>query len=344
MKKVRTFKGSFLEIGKQQGRVYKKNGMSFKNIKINSKLFQNQLRIYKNHYPELLEELKGVAEGGGFDEEKVIYKFITEELRWFTKEFNLKKACTIFGVKNKEGVFVGRNYDWRPVVEKIFEVYKVKNNERNNFIAITDMGVGYDLSIVKPKYFFYNADDTINDKGLFIGLTFAYNDKWSYGLSCVHLIKLVAETCTTVDDALNVFKKTPLCYPKNFFIADRFGNMAVVEHTSKRFKILHPKNNVLIQTNHYVDSELAQEDTVLSEVPTHNTFLRYYETLQKINARKEKFQLSDIIKILGNTKSYVCQNHKKIKTIWSLALDMKKKKYKLYYNLFGKRKEKLLNQ
>jgi len=205
---------------------------------------------------------------------------------------------------------------------------------------LTDMDVSG--AFITPKNLFYNVDDAINDKGLFIGLSFAYKDKWSYGLSCVHMIKLIVETCSTVKDSLRLFKKIPLCCPKNFFIADKNGDMAVVEHTSKRFKVLYPKNDILIQTNHYVDPELAEEDTVLIHKPTHNTFLRYYETLQKINARKEKFKLFDIIKILGDKKSCICQNHPNMKTIWSLALDMKTRRYKLYWNILGKRKEKIL--
>ena len=131
---VKTFKGNFLEIGKQQGKIYKKNGMDFRNIKINLKLFQNQLRVYKRYYPELLEEFKGMAESGKFDEKKLVYFFITKEISRFIKRLDIEKACTIFGVKNKKNVFVGRNYDWHPMTERVFELYKVINPERNSFI------------------------------------------------------------------------------------------------------------------------------------------------------------------------------------------------------------------
>ena len=174
---------------------------------------------------------------------------------------------------------------------------------------------------------------------MFIGLTFAYANEWSYGLTCIHMTKLIAETCTTVEDAIKVFEKVPLCCPKNFFIADKKGNMAIVEHTSKKFKVIYPKDNLLIQTNHYVDKELEIEDTVLKRVPYHNTFLRYYETLQGINFNKEKFSYDNIMKILGRKGSYTCQNFPGVKTIWSLALDMQKQKYILFYDLFGERKQ-----
>lgn len=338
---TKIFKGNFFEIGKQQGKIYKVNGMNFDKVKIDTFLYKNQLQVYKKHYPELLEEFRGMANGGNFDEQKLIYNFITSEIFYFRKRFGLDKACTIFGYKKKNNLFVGRNYEWLPETEKIFEVYKVVNPQKNSFLGITDMGIDSSTTAQK-KYFFYNADDAINDKGLFIGLTFAYTDQWSYGLSCIHIIKLIVETCSTVKDAIKVFEKVPLCCPKNFFIADKNGDMALVEHTSKKFKVIYPKDNILIQTNHYVDEELSKEDTVLKRAPSHNTFIRYYETLQKINFEKNTFEQDSVIKILGRKESYTCQNLPGIKTIWTLALDMTQKKYKIYWDIFGKRKSKEL--
>ncbi|KKS18855.1 MAG: putative choloylglycine hydrolase [Parcubacteria group bacterium GW2011_GWC1_41_7] len=340
--KISEFKGSFFEIGKQQGAIYKKNGMSFNTVKIDPVLYKNQHAVYKKHYPQLLDEFKGMAQGGNFDEEKLIYYFITGEIFYFKNEFRLDKACTIFGYKKGNNVYVGRNYDWLPETENIFEVYKAMNPEVNSFIAVTDMGIS-NPATAKPKYFFYNTDDAINSKGLFIGLTFAYLDQWSYGISCIHMTKLIAENCETVKEALEVFKKTPLCCPKNFFIADKNGDMVVVEHAAKKFKILYPKENILIQTNHYVDEELAKKDIVFKQVPFHNTCIRYYETLQKIQFEKRTFSRESISKILNRKGSYTCQNFPGIKTIWTLALDMTSKKYKIYWDLSRSKKSKELS-
>jgi isopenicillin-N N-acyltransferase like protein len=337
---TKIFKGNFFEIGQQQGKMYKANGMNFDKVKIDPVLYKNQLKAYTKYYPQLLEEFHGMAKGGDFDETKLVYSFITGEISWYTNKFNLGKACTIFGVKNKGELFVGRNYDWLPGTEKIFEAYTIVNPQSNSFVAITDMGSGSEATT--KSELFYNADDAINDKGLFIGLTFAYADQWSYGLSCIHLTKFIAETCETVKDALAVFENVPLCCPKNFFVADKNGEMAIVEHTSKKFKVLYPKDDVLIQTNHYVDEELAKEDTVLKRVPFHNTFIRYYETLQKINFDKDNFRRNSIMRVLCRPGSYTYQNFPDIRTIWTLALDMINKKYSISWDVSGKRKTKEL--
>ena len=77
---IKTFKGNFYEIGKHQGKIYKANGMNFDKIIIDPILYKNQLQVYERYYPELLEEFRGMAEGGNFDERKLIYSFITEEI------------------------------------------------------------------------------------------------------------------------------------------------------------------------------------------------------------------------------------------------------------------------
>lgn len=337
---VKVFKGSPKEIGKQKGAIYKKNGLTLDwGFNNNSEIFKNQFKIYKKYYPEMIEEIEGIAEGAGFEKEEALQKFLTSEIFWYTNSVGIKRACTIFGVQNKNGVFVGRNYDWHPGAEKSWEVYKIKSPEHYSLTAISDMAVA---PMYNPKKTFYYADDAINEKGLYIGLTFAFNDKWSFGISNFHTIRLISERCKTVIEALEIFKEIPICCPKNYFIADKNGNMAVLEHTSKRFKILHPKNGILIQTNHYVNPELAKEDTVFMRVPSHNTYLRYYEALQKIALRKSNFQLSDVIKILG-LKSYIYQDFSDVKTNWSLALDMKKQKYNLYWNLQEEKKVKILD-
>jgi len=93
---IKTFKGKFFEIGQHQGKIYKANGMNLDKVKIDPVLYKNQLKVYKKHYPELLEEFKGMAESGNFDEKKLIYYFITGEILYYRNRFRLDKACTNF--------------------------------------------------------------------------------------------------------------------------------------------------------------------------------------------------------------------------------------------------------
>ena len=225
---IKTFKGNFFEIGKQQGLIMKNNGMNLDSVRVNEKIIGEQLKIYQKYYPERIEELQGIIEGGGFNKEKVFQIYLANGLMQFSKRIKKPLACTIFGIKNKNGVFVGRNLDWLPVTEKIMEVYKQEAIGKYKLLAVSDMSIGSEED-AQGKFLFYDAIDVINEKGLFIGITFAYGDNCSYGFSWKEITKYIGENCATVKEALAVFKKLPVGIPKNFFIADKNGEMAVVE-------------------------------------------------------------------------------------------------------------------
>lgn len=247
------------------------------------------------------------------------------------------KACTIFAYRSNNNLFVGRNYDWLPEVENIFQLYKVNNFKSYKYVALTYMGIA-SAKKIESKYQIYQVDDAINEKGLFIGITFAYANNLSSGLLPTHVTKIVAEKCSTLDDAINIFRNVPVAVPKNFFIADKFGNVAIVEHMSSyKFKIVYPKGNILIKTNHYLNDEFINEDIILDLVPSHTSFIRYFEVLQKIGSIK-KFNFNKIPKILRNTDSYLFQNTRIVKTIWTLSLDITNSRYKIYYQKKGKNK------
>jgi predicted choloylglycine hydrolase len=333
--KKRILKGNYFEIGKQQGKIYRENGLSLDKIKVNKELLKKQLKVYKKYYPEILEELNGIAKAGKFEKDKIFSIYLTGEIFWFRKKLNIQN-CTIFGIKNKNGCFTGRNLDWVPITSKVMEIYTKEIENKNKFIGISDMLISskYD---VKNRYLFHDTIDAINEHGLYTGITFAYCEKYNFGLSFKDINKYIMEHCSTVSEAISIFKKIPLSVPKNFFIADTRGNMAVVEHTSEEFRVLYPENNVLIQTNHFIHDDLKKYESVLKQKPDHNTFIRYYKTLQKINQNKENIDFQDIFDV--STASFQNCEQYNIKTIWSLALDMKNKKYKMFTDVFNKKTE-----
>ena len=322
------FKGSYKEIGQQLGRIYHKNGKSFADVKINKDLYAKQLTYYKKYYPEFLEELRGIAEGGNYGGDKVIYDNLVGEINWYKNKIK-KTSCTIFGVKNNFGTFIGRNYDWYPESKAV--IYKYDNPESYSYVAITDSGY---FPGAKKENIFYYPNDAINEKGLYIGITFADGPDTSFGLSSSHIRKLIIEKCQSVTEALAMFKKIPVSCPKNFFIADKTGEIAVIEHASgKNYKVIKPQNGILIKTNHYLDPALVKIDLMLRTHPASSTFVRYYELLRDINLiNPEKIRQADVSKLILNKNSYIRQNSFKDKTIWSLSLDMKKQKHYLYYH------------
>ncbi len=316
------FTGNYYDIGLQHGRIYRENGLKLDKVKV-SPMLPEQIAVYKKFYPEILEELRGIAEGGNFDKEKIMSIYLCGEIHWYRQKLHIP-ACTIFGIKTKGDILVGRNLDWIPITKKVMEIYDRHIPGKFRFTGISDMLIGSEYD-VKNKFLFHDSIDGLNEKGLYIGITFAYCDRWRHGISWRDVNKYIMENCENVDQALAVFRRIPLSIPKNFFIADT-ERMVVVEHTSEQFRVL--ESDLLIKTNHYLDPELKKEDTILKHRPAHSTYVRYYKTLQKINSYKE-INYDDLLDIL-KVSFQDCEFGSNIKTIWSLTLDMKNKMYEMH--------------
>jgi len=182
----------------------------------------------------------------------------------------------------------------------------------------------------------------INEKGLYVGLNFALTYDWNYGLQPHHMLKLIAQKCSTTKEAIELFRKVPLCYPKLFFIADKSGEMAVIEHTSKEFAIRKPENKYLIMSNMFFDPILKKKDQLLKVWSKHLSIFRLKAMTETIPVIKDNLQFKDIIKIMSDKKSGICVEKYGVHTNWNLCIDLKNEKYYLYYNLFNDQKKVLL--
>lgn len=357
--KLRKFEGDFFEIGVQKGEIYQEKGLSDGDFRIpERRILKKQLSVYRRHYPGFLEELKGISHGSGIDENLILGKFIAQEDRDIFRKS--PGACTILGVKEGDKLFVGRNYDFPPATEKIFESFESRNSKAFSFVGVTDMDIGLNSDFKfgisdetkkgLGKLIRYTPIDSINEKGLFIGLTKAYHKDVSFGLFSTHIMKLISETCETVEDALKVFRKVPLAHPQNFFVADAKGDMVAVEHASgRKFDVVHPsRDGILIHTNHFLSKKFLDDDLVLDVDAKHNTFLRYYEAFLKINViRKDReFSKKDAREILTAKGSHCFETGKDvrfIKTIWTLSMEMTSKDYDLWWDLTERRKGKKID-
>lgn len=336
---IKKFRGDYYEIGKKQGKFYKSMGLDLSNIVVDKSIYKKQLSIYKRYYPGMLEEINGIADGGNFDVDKLTFFYICQELLYTKNKVDDRRGCTVFGFKKGKKLYVGRNFDAGPVKERVFEIYKIINPDTNNYLSITDVrNSRFDVNNLptKPNAYIYYADDVINDKGLFIEANIAYLDEWAYGISTSHITKLIIERCETVKEAIALFRKIPICSPKHFFFADRFGDMAVVEHTSKEFKVIYPKDNILIHTNHFIDKDLAKKDMILKKYPIHNSFLRYYEVIQYANYIRNVFDIDSVVKVLCRKGSNTFQRFLDYVTVYTLALEITNKEYRIYWEISGK--------
>lgn len=318
------FTGTYVDFAHFHADYLRQTGHDFYTC-ANMNTLDRQLKIYQKFYPEMIQEVQIVAADLQVDPELLLYEELAAAVDQQRHRANHHQhGCTIFAIHENGQTFVGRNYDWLPAARGFFERYDLALTGANRYFAFSDEGVWrrHTGKNTRKAYF----EDTVNEHGLYIGLTYAHADKWNYGLKPYHLIRYVAEKCSTTRQALAALRRMPHCIPKNYLIADASGDIAVFESTSRTYAVTRPDaSGVVVKTNHFLAPELQKYERILADNSSPTSFVRHAEARHLIAQQMPGFQFTDLWRILRNSH-YVYNTE----TIWSLALELSSQRFNIY--------------
>jgi predicted choloylglycine hydrolase len=202
----------------------------------------------KKHCPELLEELQGIADGGGFDHENLISSELAA---------GLKPNCTLLAIsskytKNGHPLFA-RSMDWFQNVLKFASVSVTKPTKKFASIGFSETFLG--------------RLGGVNEAGLAIGEASTCWENLQPGIINGIAIRWILDTCRTAYDAVSFLQKIPYIMGNNYLIADKEDNFALVEaHPAKTIATIGQKN-FLAAMNHYFSPDF---DKITPTKPKHS--------------------------------------------------------------------------
>jgi isopenicillin-N N-acyltransferase-like protein len=265
------------------------------------KLASENEKVIAKHFPELLEEIRGVAEGA-----RLPYNSLLLETAYpFT--VSAPSNCTIisaFGSTTSDGIpIVGRNYDFLTDFKKYNQLRSVTGeNAKFSFVGgtITMLGV----------------EEGMNNEGLFIG-----DAGWepkelpsSRGLSSRQVMQLVLETCASVDTAIDFIHQTPkfannagTCY----LLADK-REAVIMEMGLTRSCVRESEEGMLVASNAFQTS-IAEE----MKPPEPTAFTRCGLTRKRLHENKGKVDIKSMQELLSDHTIPMC-SHNEINTLRSV--------------------------
>lgn len=197
--------------------------------------YKNMKAIYSTFSPHLLDELDGLSEGLRITPNKAAALFSGYDVPKVAA-----MGCSAIITKD----YYVRNYDFSPA---FYDGYFSLLQPENVFAS-----AGYNLQII-------GRHDGVNSHGLVVGLHFVSNHDYTIGLSPWITIRMILDTCVSLDDAVHMLKEIPhsACY--NFSLGDGEGNIAVVEASPDKV-IVRRDQTLLSCVNHFQDSELIRKN------------------------------------------------------------------------------------
>jgi predicted choloylglycine hydrolase len=299
-------KGSHYEMGHHYGSLLYKNGVRLDElVACNDEKLKfgiESLNICEKVYPNIIDEIKGMADGLHLRYEALGTFIIT------AGAFAFDIGCSNLAIKTDDGVFFGRNHDMFTVLKKTTETVLCRPDDGYYFVGQGDAVIG--------------KEDGINEHGLAVGMNFVYPKTVKPGLNFLIIVRMLLETCKTTDEAISVLKNIPSMTSHNIMLVDASGHMAVVEMCSERTRVRYPDKHYITSTNHFNHPDmLAYEDK-----PEENWFM----TKDRLDCMEEalkdlkKVNLSDIKDILSGRKGNLCHYDKKLKfdTLWSFCAEL----------------------
>ena len=261
----------------------------------------------KRVFPEVLEEIKGFADACHTSYENLVAFILT------IGAFKAEPMCSAFAAYNGSDVVFGRNYDFYYSFKKFIESYLTCPKDGYWSIGHSDIFVG--------------REDGISEKGLAVAITgVAPKKPVKPGINFPLATRLVLDKCATVKEAAKTLSSAHFTRTNNYLLADREGNMVVVEASQEKVRARKPKEDepFIVCTNHFLHPEMLnmekQKERCWDSMPRYTTI---YNALEQ---QSGKIDIKTAQKILSNHSGYVCSHQRNIKlgTLWSIIATLKK--------------------
>ena len=308
------FKNSHYEAGYNWGKLlYQRNKIITNNhtfiiTEERKKFAKDCLPIYKKYYPEILEEIKGIAEGQGISYED-LYTFL---LSMYCFEFN--NRCTCFALKDEGNIIFGRNSDFLVELENLYMNCLYQLNNAYAFNGNTTA--------------FVEIEDGINEFGLAVGLTFVYPKIRRPGINAGMLVRYLLERCKTTTEAIKQIKQLPIASTQTLTIADQKGEIVVVECNPEKIEIIKPNKdgNFVATANNFNSSKMKEYRN--PKIDDWKADDRYKIAYNSLKENRNNFSLKLAQNILSGKYGFICQYDRKTgaDTVWSVLYDIKNKK------------------
>lgn len=306
------FRGTHYEVGYKWGKLLYERGKSLNycptfKLDEKKKAFARECtNEYAIYFPEILEEIRGIVDGQRLPVETL------QTILFAMYCFELDNRCTCFAFADNNNIIFGRNSDFLVSLEKLYMncIYDLKGSYafNGNTTAYVEM------------------EDGVNSKGLAAGLTFVYPYLRKPGLNAGMLVRYILEKCSTVEEAIEHLRKLPIASAQTITLADKSGDMAVVECNPERLVVIEPKRDegYVAAANRFNSKEMEKYNN--EEIDDWRSRDRYDTAVNALKANKDSFSFELARDILSGKHGFMCQYDRKTNadTVWSVIYDLGK--------------------
>ena len=203
------------------------------------------------HYPEILAEIEGIADGFGLPSATVFdYLHCSSAADIVAQPEHRSEGCTAFAATAGKGAIVAKNRDYRP---QHIPIQQVMQHADPAWGGREIMVVG---SLGSPG----NFSSGINSDGLALADTASRTTDMGVGLHRYFLMTWLLVNCADVDGALAAIRRTTHTGSGLLVLGDAAGAVAAVELGHRAVGFEHRSSGRVGRTNHFVTPAMRRRN------------------------------------------------------------------------------------
>ncbi len=313
-------KGDHYEMGVKRGRIFKKCQVSFP-LHLDGFQLEHGERseaALRKYFPEVCEEIRGVSDAIGADYLRFASWMLCMGCCMYNLENNIPievRGCTAFAYAKGGRILYGRNNDLPPYLREgsKSEIYDPKNGNR---FQITTSS-------------FINGEEGINEHGLAVAMTFVMTslDKIQAGFNSCFIVRYLLEKADNTEQAVSLLMELPIASNCNILLADKSGDMKVVECTPSMKKIRDAESfdngRIICTVNSFISEEMKSYDDANGD--DYDSHKRYQVVMDSFASGRIKDDYIETTKqLLKGDYGFMCQydNEPDFETVWSSVFDL----------------------
>lgn len=312
-------KGDHYQMGVKRGKIFQKCKISFP---LHLDEFQlehgkQSEKILKDYFPEVCAEIKGVSDTIGADYDTFVSWMLCMGCCMYNLEENIPveiRGCTAFAYSKEGQVIYGRNNDLPPYLRNgsKSEIYALLNRNRFNITTSS----------------FINGEEGLNEHGLVVAMTFVMTnlDKIQAGFNSCFIVRYLLEKADTAQNAISLLMELPIASNCNILVADKSGEMAVIEctPTAKRIRkaICFNEDKIICTVNSFTSDEMKPFD--MANGDDYFSDRRYQTVIDSFSTHIQDDYIETTKQLLKGDYGFMCQyDDPNFETVWSSIFDLK---------------------
>ena len=220
---------------------YNTLGLTWHGAKIQARKY---LPFVDEHYPQYVDEMRGIAEGANVDFDDIV---VLNGMEAMTTDALHLTRCTSFAVNEERTadghVLAAHNEDWVPEDENDVFVVSAKPDEEPPYLAMTYGGL-------LPNVGF-------NAYGIAQLIDSVYPTDSRIGIPRIIVARAVL-AARRVSGAIGRTLVSHRAAGYNHLIVHESGESYSVEVSARKFDILHGTDGYMVHTNHYLSSNMKE--------------------------------------------------------------------------------------